>query len=232
MLRFPVLVAQAMWVVARVTRLPEAAGPREGRAGPGQDGPGQGCPEASLLILGDSSAAGVGVAVQDQALAGRLVADLARDHVVTWRLEARSGATVAGARRMLAALGPAPFDAVVICLGVNDVKNGVRRAAWRAGYAALLDEVRMSVGAVRIVATGVPPVGRFPALPDPLRRVLGARACAFDADLRALAAGRGARHLPMDFTEEVGQMAADGFHPGAAIYAEWARRVAAMLRRD
>src|SRR5512139_1667681 len=86
----PLLVAQAMHTRARVPRLPEAAGARDGVVGRG--------PVAlRLLIAGDSSAAGVGVATQQQALAGQLVPRLAarRSAPIHWALLARSGLTTA-----------------------------------------------------------------------------------------------------------------------------------------
>ena len=58
----PILVAQALTTRARLPCLPEAAGDRAGVIGRG--------PLLRLLMLGDSSAAGVGVAEQGQALTG------------------------------------------------------------------------------------------------------------------------------------------------------------------
>ena len=49
---------------ARALRLPEAEGPRAGSAGEG--------PALRLLILGDSSAAGVGTTHQEEALLGQM----------------------------------------------------------------------------------------------------------------------------------------------------------------
>jgi hypothetical protein len=84
----PLLVAQALRTRARVPRLPEAVGPREGVAGSGG-------PLLRLLIAGDSSAAGVGVRKQDDALARPLSRELARRcrAEVHWRLVARAGVT-------------------------------------------------------------------------------------------------------------------------------------------
>ena len=67
LLTAPLWLAQGVHVAITTERLPEAAGPRQGRIGAGR---------LRLLILGDSSAAGVGVATQDLALAGRLAAAL------------------------------------------------------------------------------------------------------------------------------------------------------------
>ncbi|MEM7709600.1 MAG: SGNH/GDSL hydrolase family protein [Pseudomonadota bacterium] len=224
-LLLPLIVPQGLWVAARALRLPEATGPRSGRAGDG--------PTLRLLIAGDSSAAGVGVATQDDALAGRLVAKLATKADVDWSLAARSGATSAGTLARLAALPAQPVDALVIAVGVNDVKNGVTARTWMRNVNALLDLAEARFGAPRIYVSGLPPVGDFPLLPDPLRRILGKRARGFDARVARIAADRArVRHIPLRLAMEASDMAPDGFHPGPAIYAGWAGLLAEAILAD
>ena len=218
----PLLAVQALWVAARAVRLPEAAGPRQGCLGSG--------PRLRLLVLGDSSAAGVGVPTQDQALAGRLAARLAGRFRVDWRLEARTGATARSAAASLAAQPPERFDVAVIALGVNDAKNGVSAGRWRRDYARLLDILQGRFGVSLVCASGVPPLDRFPLLARPLRGVLGHRAARLDAVLGDLARERGGiLHLPVCDALDPAGMAPDGFHPGPAIHDEWARRIAGAI---
>ena len=66
----PLVLPQVVMARRFSRTLPEPAGPRAGRTGEG--------PPLRLLVAGDSSAAGVGVAWQDQALTGRLVRRLAQ----------------------------------------------------------------------------------------------------------------------------------------------------------
>ncbi|MEM6938781.1 MAG: SGNH/GDSL hydrolase family protein [Pseudomonadota bacterium] len=221
----PIFVPQALWVAARASRLPEASGLRSGMSGEG--------PRRSLLILGDSSAAGVGAKTQREALAGRLLARLGQHFTVHWQVVAQSGATCASARDMLAKLPDQQFDFVVIALGVNDVKNGVGLGHWKQRYAALVQDLTSRFRAARICLCGVPPLGAFPLLPWPLNAVLGARASRFDAVIQTLAQqSDNGVHLPMHFPMDVSSMASDGFHPGPEVYAEWARRAAVCLVPD
>lgn len=223
-LSLPVWLAQGAWVALRTPRLPEAAGPRAGRLGAGH---------LRLMVLGDSSAAGVGAATQDAALAGRLAAELA-DLQPDWVLHARTGATTATTLASLARLPVAPVDAAVVALGVNDLTRGVPLARWLDQQRSLVAMLTDRFGARRIYLSGVPPMGAFPALPRPLRTVLGARAARFDAALAALApALPGATHLPFDAAVLApAMMASDGFHPGPQVYALWARAVADAIRTD
>ncbi|MBY5931886.1 SGNH/GDSL hydrolase family protein [Tateyamaria omphalii] len=219
----PIFVPQALWVASRATRLPEAAGPRTGRAGQG--------PALRVLIVGDSSAAGVGVAEQDAALAGRLAHHLAPMASVSWALVAKSGWTSRQVLQAIELLPPARADIAVLAVGVNDVKNGMHISKWRKNYTAILRSLQAKHGAQAIVASGVPPLGLFPLLPSPLRSVLGARAERFDASLAALCAeGEGVLHLPFDQPLTPSEMARDGFHPGAPIYDAWATKVAEALQ--
>ena len=65
----PLMYIQGMIVRKYAAELPEAIGPRAGTIGHGKP--------LRVLVLGDSSAAGVGVNTQDEAIAGQLAAQLA-----------------------------------------------------------------------------------------------------------------------------------------------------------
>lgn len=220
----PLWLAQALWIRARAPRLPEAEGARAGRIGAGR---------LRLLILGDSSAAGVGAATQDLALAGRLAAALA-DLQPEWRLEARTGRTTPQALALARDLPARPFDAAVLALGVNDVTRPGAARSFAAAQRDLAGVLKARFGVGRLYLSGVPPMGHFPALPRPLRDLAGARAAAFDAELAALARDLpGLRHLPFDPVRLAGaEMAADGYHPGPGLYALWAQALAAAIRAD
>jgi lysophospholipase L1-like esterase len=219
----PVLIAQGMALRRHALRLPEAAGPRRGEAGDG--------PPLRLLIVGDSSAAGVGARDQRAALAGRLAAELGTTHRVTWRLTARTGATTADTLARLSTTQPEPFDIAVTALGVNDVTRSVPLARWCAHQVALRILLTERFGVSHVIASGLPPMGDFPALPQPLRWVAGASARHLDRGLaRAAAHDPRWSHARFAVTLTPDLMAEDGFHPGPAGYALWARMLAPSIR--
>lgn len=219
----PLLIAQGRRVRRSVEKLPEPAGQRSGVDGQG--------PLLRLLIAGDSSAAGVGVSEQARALSGRLVADLAADFRVDWRLEARTGFTTAGLIERLGRLHPATFDAAVIAIGVNDVTHGTRIQDWIDGQDRLLQVLTSRFQARYVLLSSIPPMARFPALPRPLRWYLGSRVQHFNHELQRYLRGRERCTLVTpDLGGVVDGMASDGFHPGAPIYAEWARQLARTIR--
>lgn len=219
----PVLLGQGLYTRWTTLKLPEPTGEREGASGTGQ--------ALRLLILGDSAAAGVGVMTQAEALSGQLVTQLDEDFAVSWRLLAHSGLDTQGVLGLVES-GPCErFDAVVVSVGVNDVTGRVSAKQWATGLEQLIDLLQSKYQARYVVVSRIPPLHAFPALPQPLRGYLGRRARHFNQRLAELVKRRS--HSVLLDHEQVlhrDMMAADGFHPGAAIYALWAASLGALLR--
>ena len=217
----PVLVAQAIGTRARLPRLPEPVGERAGVVGRGR--------VMQLLITGDSSAVGVGVASQCDALAQRLAATLADAAKVrvSWQLHARSGLTTAQTLALLRDLGPHCGDVAVVVTGVNDVVDQVPSHRALAAREALANWLRNGHGVQHVVFAPLPPIHQFPGLPQPLRWVAGADARRHNAALAEWARSRGdVSCVDMEVPLNRGVMAADGFHPGEPVYRYCATTIA------
>ncbi len=217
----PLLLVQGLWVRMRATRLPEPPGPRAGGDGDG----------LRLLILGDSSAAGVGAETQAAALGVQLAAALAQDGPVSWHLEAATGATTKDSLGKLPQLPEAPFDLAVLVHGVNDTTGFVSARRFMARQNALIDALRARHAVKRFVLSGVPPMHHFPLLPQPLRWVLGCHAERLDQVLAELAQEHcDVQHLALNLPYEPHLVARDGYHPSEAAYALWAGHLAQVIR--
>nr|WP_237732774.1 SGNH/GDSL hydrolase family protein [Shewanella schlegeliana] len=214
----PLLFLQGKRVKRNTPKLPEAAGPRAGRVGEGCD--------ISLLVFGDSAAAGVGVESQQQALIGVVSQALANEYRVEWRLLANSGYNTAQAMRMLRTeLGTQSnlrFDAVIVSLGVNDVLSPLSAKRWIEQQKILVELLSVELDCQTVVLTRVPPMGDFPVLPQPLRWFLGRRSQEFNRHLEQFSIQE-PRFTLLDFGHQLDAeaMAIDGFHPGELIYRDW-----------
>jgi lysophospholipase L1-like esterase len=217
----PILLWQGRRVRRTVPLLPEPEGPREGVSGPGA--------ALRLLVLGDSAAAGVGAPTQADALAGQLVDALSDSFQVRWKLIARTGATTQTALEHLRKIEGQAFDVVVTSLGVNDVTSGQSLDNWRRLQRELVALLHSKFRAQHVLLSGLPPMHKFPALPQPLRWYIGSRAKQFDSALEALA-NTGCEFVKLAYTMDTQFMAADGFHPGPAIYALWGADIARRIR--
>ena len=225
----PLLLWQGREVRRRALRLPEAEGARVGVAGTGPV-----C--LRVLIVGDSSAAGVGAATQSQALAGRLSETLSQrlGGAVAWQLVAQTGHTTRDAVDAMKILRLHPADVMVTALGVNDVVAQVSPKKWLSQLDKLDWLATRRAGVRHIVHSGVPPMHAFPLLPHPLRWVLGTQARHYnEALIRWVAAYPDRWTLPLPFEDQMTMagtlMAEDGFHPGPAIYALWAEQLAGKI---
>lgn len=214
----PVLLYQGHRVKNKIIRLQEPDGKREGEAGLG--------PALRILILGDSSAAGVGVSHQHDALSGHLIHKLANHYRVIWKLEARSGNRTQDAVKQLLELPQQSFDLVIISLGVNDVTAGLSSTAWIQRMQTLIYHLTFRYRTQHILISSLPPMHRFPALPQPLRWYLGNRVKHYNQAMRVLVKQNPTCHFiawdTAERTESKEDMAEDGFHPGKSIYFLWA----------
>ena len=221
----PVLVTQAVQTRRRAPVLPEPEGPRRGRLG-------HGGVALRVLIAGDSSAAGVGVAHQDQALAGHLSRALHQQagRPVHWSLHAKSGLTTREVHELLRRQPTPRAEVAVVVTGVNDVIDLVPPSRALKQRAALADWLLAERGVTHVVFAPLPPVHRFPLLPQPLKRVMGDDARRHDdAVARWAATRRDVSHVPIRFELGPEAMAADGFHPGEPVYRACGEALAAHI---
>jgi acyl-CoA thioesterase-1 len=194
-------------------------------------------PSIRYVALGDSYT--IGTALDDAAdrWPDRLVVALAGGSAgVALELVANLGVNGFTSRDLievelprLAELGP-EFASVLI--GVNDVVQGVPLATYRANAAAILDHLRRSLPASRIVTVATPDYTVTPQganYGDPVARAAAIRAV--NATLAGLAAERGIafvdiHDLSLRAASDRSLVAADGLHPSGAQYALWVERIA------
>jgi lysophospholipase L1-like esterase len=219
-----VLLPQARWLKRTALRLPEAAGAREGMEGEGDL-------RLRLLVVGDSSAAGVGVAEQAQALAMPLAANLAKrlGGSVGWQLAAQTGMNTAQARDWVARLPLHDADVVVTALGVNDVSSQTTAARFVRETGLLWSELRELTGARWAAISGLPPMHMLSAVPHPLRWYLGRYSAWLDTAIRRWAEEQRLGYLALQWASDPAHLAEDGFHPGPALYPQWADRLGDLI---
>lgn len=221
----PALVIQGSRVKKNTIRLPEAEGEREGITGQGQT--------LSLLILGDSAAAGVGVAHQNDALLGAVVSALQHQYQVHWRLEAQSGDTTSQLIQKIKKMVNQKYDVVVTSVGVNDVTRLMPARTWIKQQQQFYQLIQAKFHPELIIATGVPPMHLFSALPNPLSWLFGQYAKKMNLQLEKMIVQQEdmqwieydiQKYQSMDL-----EMAKDGFHPSKEIYQIWGKEVAVRI---
>ena len=107
-------------------------------------------------------------------------------------------------------------------LGVNDVTSGCSAGKFEQRQDQLASLLQNKFGATQIILSGLPPMGYFPALPQPLRWFLGSRATVLDFRLRKIATERNLDYIEFEFDGDTSVVASDGYHPGPKVYEHWA----------
>jgi len=214
-----VLFAQGRRLRRDTPILPDAAHPWAGSL-PG-DNP------ARLLVIGDSTAAGVGAATQDDALPGSLGRELAArlGCGIEWRTTGRNGAT---SRDLITdylddATGDR-YDIVFLSVGANDALGLRSRAAFARDIRTLLVRLREASPDALIIVSSLPGFSQFVLLPNPLRWNLYLHSTSLEEAARAVVADFPRVHMsapPPKYTD--GFFASDLFHPSASGYHDWAR---------
>jgi lysophospholipase L1-like esterase len=191
-------------------------------------------PPVRLVLLGDSTAAGVG-AIRPAETVGRQIATLLARRRYQVHI---SSAAVAGSRtgdlgpQVSRALLGGP-DIAIILVGSADVLR-LSRLDWVA--ADLGDAVvRLRQAGVQTVVGTCPDLGAAPAFAQPLRALVGMRGRQLAA-VQALAA-HGAGAIAVDlaaatgrvFRADRGAFSEDGFHPSADGYRLWAEALAPAI---
>ena len=220
----PLTALQGVWLARRATRLPAAAGAREGIVGTG--------PDLHLLAIGDSIIDGVGTGRREFSLPVQFAAALGEraQRRVHWRIAGASGYAIREVLGLLADVQQdTPADIVLLSVGVNDVTGLSSTRQWRRQLHALLTGIRERWPAAEVVFAGLPPMARFPLPPQPLRVALGLRAATLDRiACEVVADYPGVTHVPTRIDPQHHDFCEDGFHPSADSCTVWANELAAL----
>ncbi|HEU0132801.1 MAG TPA: SGNH/GDSL hydrolase family protein [Mycobacteriales bacterium] len=185
-------------------------------------------PPLRLAVLGDSTAAGVGVSRVEDSVAGR-VAQAVAD---TGRFVTVDGLAVSGSRA--ADLAPQvsralvhPPEVALVLIGANDATHATRLTSVRADVRAAVERLRRA--GVAVVVGTCPDMGSSTAFLHPLREVVAWEGRRVGAATRDAAGDAGA--VTVDIGAATGAafrrdprryLSSDEFHPSADGYALWA----------
>jgi lysophospholipase L1-like esterase len=220
-LGIPVYVWQGVGVRLRTERLFPAEGPvihhLSGKGNP-----------VRLLVLGDSSAASVGVGQTDRGLAARLAAHIAErtERPVDWRAAGFNSATSGQIRdHVVPNLAHDGTNLIVLSVGTNDAKNFHTVRRFKREFGGLLYALRAKWPEAHIIWSPVVEMTKVPALPPLLGRILEIRAELINRMGTRLCQERGATPATRLPILDRSGFSSDGFHASEAGYAAWAEHL-------
>ncbi len=204
----------------------------------------------NIVVLGDSTTAGVGVSRPEDSLPYLLARRVADSETRSVRVVSRgwAGARVGDLPRNQVPNATAPnrpnhrgpflpsADIVAVVIGSNDATHRTPPNRYRADLRAALEEIRKQAPNARMVLAGIPAFrGALPALEPlifladqygrllrPISRAEAARIGAAYADLYA--------HVPALIAGRRDVLSSDQFHPSAVGYDAWAEVIFQALQ--
>ncbi|OUR76937.1 hypothetical protein A9Q77_03520 [Marinomonas sp. 42_23_T18] len=210
----PLIVFQGKQVKANTLRLPCAKGNTYAS---------HSLADVSLLHLGESTVAGVGVKTLDQGLTQAIVKQLqhASSLTIDWHIQAKNGASLHQLNELDVTIQNP--DLLVITIGVNDTTGLTSRADWRKQLNLCVQ--RFAGPDTHVFFTKVPNMAHFPALPAPLSWFLGCRSQILDHELKTLCRHSNWHHIKTSLPIEEKWMAKDGYHPNKVGYQIWGKQI-------
>jgi lysophospholipase L1-like esterase len=217
----PFLYLQGQITRWKVGKLPDAQGETSGEIVGNKE-------IINLLVIGESTVAGVGAKNHAEGLTGQFAKylRLKTGKTVRWNALGVSGITIHRAIRELVPKIPptdeVKFDAILIGLGGNDVFGLSTPQKWRNGLAELLDIFRKKYPNATIYVANVPMVREFIALKNPLRYVLSRVAKMQHFNSLDLISNYENAHYYLPRSKFLAEHFSDGIHPSALGYEKWA----------
>ena len=198
-----------------------------------------------ILLLGESTIAGIGVKTHQEGLAGQLAQGLAEQlhYNIDWKVIAKSGFTTKKVtQRLLPQISPDLLDLIVIGLGGNDTFTLNTR--WSRDIKDLIYQLRLIQPACPLLFINLPPVGEFPALPSILRFCLDNHMDKLSAQLIDIVQKETDCYFISDkitlkewstkfgLENKVELYFSDGIHPEKLTYQIWGQSVAEFICKE
>ena len=238
----PLLYVQGRKVKKRVPDLPEAASPS-----------GISVPESiardpmQLIILGESTMAGVGVNSHEEGFAGALARDLSEklQCQIDWKVYAKSGYTAKDVtEKILPEIKEDSPNLIVIGLGGNDSFDLNSPAGWRRDIVLLINTLKQRFHSVPLVFANMPPIKEFPAFTPLIRFILGNLVEILGEELHRVVKKFDSVYYQnqvitleewmQSIHKEVkpSDFFSDGVHPSKLTYQTWAKDLGELITRE
>jgi lysophospholipase L1-like esterase len=191
-----------------------------------------------MLVIGESTIAGVGVKTHEEGFTGTLANELSA-HLsadIIWKVYARSGYTAKKVnQRIVPKLIETDSDLIIVGLGGNDAFTLNKPAKWRSEVAMLITNLRAKFPNAPIVFCSMPPIKEFPAFTPLIKATIGSLVEVLGEELfdlikefdnvyyqhQILTLKNWNKKFGLDCTEA--DYFSDGVHPSKLAYQTWAK---------
>lgn len=236
----PFLYVQGRKVKNSIPNLPEAMGP-SGISGLDTHS------KLKVLVMGESTMAGVGVNTHREGFAGTLADQLAEsfNFYVQWKVQAKSGITASRvSKELLFYLDENDWDLVVIGIGGNDAFKLNNPIRWKQQVRSLIQDLKDKFGHVPVVFTNMPPIKEFPAFTPLMKWTIGNLVEILGESLKKVVAEFENVYYSSEIinietwsekynlSDDLGLYFSDGVHPSKLTYQTLARQLVGFIENN
>jgi len=237
----PIMYLQGKRIKKKIPRLPEAKDPNGFCAIPGSK------KTLSLISIGESTIAGVGVETHQEGFNGTFARELSRflDVNISWRVYARSGYNASKVNeRLIPKIQETNPDFILIGLGGNDAFELSGPKKWRADMSDLVRNLEGKFPEAFLLFTCMPPIKEFPAFTPLIKMTIGNLVELLGKELAELSKQHDRvfyddRILTLrkwndrfQISAEATDYFSDGVHPSKLAYQSWAKDMAERVVKD
>ena len=187
--------------------------------------------EFSILGLGESPMAGVGIAKHTLTLTGLTAGRLNKllGYSVKWKILAQNGLTLNNLNKLICEQSDESVDLVLVSIGGNDVFQLTPPWIWKKNIDKCVKLIFQKNEKPVILFSPVPPVGRFPAIPSPLRIAFSLWEFLLQGCLAQVINSMDNTYLLDErYPDGKKYYLEDGIHPSRLAYTAWSEKLAIM----
>ena len=202
-------------------------------------------PSFTLITMGESTIAGVGVKHHREGFTGCLAKEVAEHtgQAVGWQVYAKSGYTAKHVSKKLIPNMPiGKADLIAIGLGANDAFRVNSPMKWSQHIQTLIEQVQSKFPESPIVFLNMPPIKSFPAMTRILQLTLGNLISLHGEALKLviqnydnvyynsekITLANWSRKYKIE--NDASKYFSDGIHPSQLTYALWAKDVMSLIK--
>jgi len=234
---FPLLIIQGRIIQHKIKKLPEAEG-NSGVSGNNYK------KHKSILIIGESTMAGVGITEHRKGFAGTLAQELSSqlEIKISWQVQAKRGFTAKQVTRYIVPeIKEYQFDLIIVGLGGNDTFAVRNPRKWIKHINELIEHLNHKFNKTPIAFLNLPPIKDFPAFSFLMKKTMGNLVFILNDTLKVYMANQSqvffnSEQIQLkDWIQKYEQFNApsdffsDGVHPSELTYRLWAKDFSQFL---
>lgn len=224
-IKAPMAHIQGAYFFVKMKKLDDPIGDRTGSIGEGKP--------IHILVIGDSSALGVGCKTINETATGILVHTLSKEFEVHYTICAYTGFTTAQIYNKVKEIEVRKYNYIIISLGSNDIVNGTPIKIWHNQTNNLLSYIDKNFNPDKLFISAIPPFEKLSTLPKSIRNYLAYESYKLNKYyINVSNKNKKYQYIDLNFEFKFNYISEDDFHPSNILYNIQGNRLYHLIYKD